>query len=226
MKFIEKHKMAIFLLSILGVLATDSFAPLIQKIGQSYPDVSEPVLKQLITLPSTISMFVGLIAGQIVRFFKKRWIIMTGLVLFTIGAFGAFWIPNFTVHIMLRCILGAGIGLVTPITLSLIGDYFVGEERAGMIGNSLAFSKIFAIMVPPAAALLAARNWQNVYFLYFVSLGILVYIFFALDTPENSSERGESAKPKSKIPPVTFLIALAQFVYQRNQHPYTKACEK
>lgn len=66
MKFIEKNKMAIYLLSILIVLATDSFAPLIQKIGQSYPDVGEPVVKQLITLPSTVSMIVGLIAGQLV----------------------------------------------------------------------------------------------------------------------------------------------------------------
>jgi predicted MFS family arabinose efflux permease len=98
MKFIDKNKTTIFLLSILGVLATDSFAPLIQKIGQSYPGVSEPLVKQLITLPSTISMIVGLIAGQLVRFFSKRGIIITGLVLFTILACmwhcGAFWAPG------------------------------------------------------------------------------------------------------------------------------------
>jgi predicted MFS family arabinose efflux permease len=184
---------------------------LIQKIGQSYPDVSEPLVKQLITLPSTISMIVGLLAGQLVRFFSKRGIIITGLVLFTIGGIGAFWIPSFGVHVALRCILGAGIGLVTPLSLSLIGDFFVGDERASMIGGSLAFSKIFAIMVPPLAALLAAKNWQNVYFMYFVSVGILVYIILTLKSPKKADEGAEIEKTKSKIPPVTIFLALGQF---------------
>ncbi len=212
MRIVEKNKLAIFMFSILGVLATDSFAPLINRVSASYPDVPESIVKQLITLPSMISMLVGLIVGQLVRFIKKRLLILVGLFLFGICSLGAFWMPSFGFHIMLRAMLGIGIGLVNTINLSLIGDFFKGAQRAKMIGNSLAFSKIFAITVPPIAAMAAVNNWRNVYYLYTISLVIFIFAIFALDAPFKDADIDEPNKRRSKIPAQTFLLATAQFI--------------
>ena len=212
MKIFNKNNLVIFLLSVLGVLATDSLAPLIQKVSESFPGVSEPVVRQLVTLPSTISMIVGLISGQLVRYFSKKSIVIFGLVIYFLAGVGGTQVSTFTGHLILRSLLGVGIGLIAPIGLSLITDFFSGNERADMIGNSMAFTKIFAILVPPIAALLAVNNWRNVYFMYLFSLIILVFIIFALDDPKRGVDDQNTEKQKGKIPSKTIFLAFLQFL--------------
>ena len=63
---------AILSLSFLSIMAMDTVAPLIGKMGASFPGVSEALLKQTITLPALLAIFFGLLAGQLVKVISKK----------------------------------------------------------------------------------------------------------------------------------------------------------
>ena len=147
------NKAAILSLALLSVVAIDSVSPLVQKISASYPQIDPLIIKQTITLPSTIAIIFVLLSGQLIRFLSKKTILIIGLLLYGIGGIGAGWAKDFSIHLLLRGLVGAGMGLISPIQISLVADFFHGEERVKMFGNCMAASKSFAIIVPSSGCL-------------------------------------------------------------------------
>ena len=208
----NRNKAVIFSLSFLGVIAMDSVAPLIQKISLSFPDVNLTIIKQTITIPSMTAMFSTLLCGQLVRFLPKKVILLMGLLLYSVGGIGAGWAQNYGTHLFLRGTLGAGVGLISPIQTSLVADFFRGEERANMFGNTLAFSKFVAIIVPPLSVWLGNENWRNAFSIYIIGPMVLLFVLFALKIPINKSGAIDKKSVKNTIPPIVIIYAASTLV--------------
>ncbi|MDK2980819.1 MAG: hypothetical protein PWQ55_1166 [Chloroflexota bacterium] len=203
------NKAAILSLAIFDVMAIDSIAPLIQKISSTYPLISPTVIKLTVTLPSLIAIIFSLLSGQLVRWLSKKWILLIAMVFYSIGGLGAGAAQNFTLHLCLRSLVGAGAGLITPIRTSLIGDFYQGEERANMFGKSLALSKFVAIIIPPLSVWLGSGNWRNAFFIYLFAPLILVFSMTTLDIPFKNTHKPTKHGSRTSIPPSVFMYAIA-----------------
>src|SRR5699024_2222092 len=90
----------------------------------------------------------------------KKSIVMIGLTIYLIGGVGAQFSSNIETLLILRLVLGAGVGLIMPLSMSLINDYFEGKERTKMMGYNSAFSNLGGILTMLLAGWLATFGWH------------------------------------------------------------------
>src|SRR5699024_12245974 len=88
------------------------------------------------------------------------------------------FVSSIEMLIGLRLFLGAGVGLVMPLSMSLINDYFKGKERTQMMGYNSAFSNFGGIITMLLAGWLATFGWRTPFNVYFLGLFIFILIFF------------------------------------------------
>src|SRR5699024_11584752 len=82
--------------------------------------------------------------------------------------------------LLFRLLLGAGVGLLMPLSMSLINDYYTGKERTQMMGFNSAFSNFGGIITMLVAGWLASFGWRIPFNVYVLGLGIFILIFFFL----------------------------------------------
>jgi len=202
---------AILSLSFLTIMATDTVAPLIGQMSLSFPEISPALLKQTITLPALLAIFFGLLAGQLVKVISKKAVLAIALTLYTVGGIAGGWTTSFTAHLLMRALLGAGTGMISPIVTSLIADFYYGKERADMVGYSFAVSHFGGVVTPPLAAFVGANDWRIAFLIYAIAPIILAATMLFIP-PSPRSERREAGKIKTPISRSVIWLSIISFI--------------
>jgi predicted MFS family arabinose efflux permease len=208
MKF---KRTAILSLSFLTIMATDTVAPLIGQMSVSFPEVSPALLKQTITLPALLAIFFGLLAGQLVKIISKKAVLAIALTLYTVGGIAGGWTTSFTAHLLMRSLLGAGTGLISPIITSLIADFYYGKQRAEMVGYSFAISHLGGVVTPPLAAFIGANDWRIAFLIYAIAPLILAAAMLFIP-PSPRSEMREAGKITTPISRSVIWLSIISFI--------------
>nr|CDQ32661.1 multidrug resistance protein D [Virgibacillus halodenitrificans] len=111
------------------VMAGAAISPALGLIAEAFPDASETMIKLILTAPSIMIIPFSFLSSYLTSKITKRTIIMIGLVIYLIGGVGAQLMSTIELLLAFRLFLGAGVGLVMPLSMSLINDYFKGSER-------------------------------------------------------------------------------------------------
>jgi predicted MFS family arabinose efflux permease len=202
---------AILSLSFLTIMATDTVAPLIGQMSLSFPEISPALLKQTITLPALLAIFFGLLAGQLVKVISKKAVLAIAITLYTVGGIAGGWTTSFTAHLLMRALLGAGTGMISPIVTSLIADFYYGKERADMVGYSFAVSHFGGVVTPPLAAFVGANDWRIAFLIYAIAPIILAATMLFIP-PSPRSERREAGKIKTPISRSVIWLSIISFI--------------
>lgn len=134
-------------------------------------------------------------------------IIMIGLVIYLIGGIIPQFVASIELLLALRLLLGAGVGLLMPLAMSLINDYYTGKERTKMMGYNSAFSNFGGIITILLAGWLASFGWRVPFNVYFLGLFIFVLVFFFL--PKGEIQKPDKNETKSRLPLIAYGFALA-----------------
>jgi MFS family permease len=204
------HKMlkpTIISISMATVMAGAAISPALGLIAKAFPEASETFIKLLLTAPSIMIIPFSFLSSYLTAKLTKRTIIMIGLAIYLIGGVGAQLMPTIEWLLVFRLLLGAGVGLVMPLSMSLINDYFTGSERTKMMGYNSAFSNIGGILTMLLAGWLATFGWRVPFNVYFLGLFIFIMIFFFL--PKGEVQQPLQHEPKKKIPLAVYGYALA-----------------
>ncbi|WP_256200789.1 MFS transporter [Virgibacillus halodenitrificans] len=200
-------KPTIISISMATVMAGAAISPALGLIAEAFPDASETMIKLILTAPSIMIIPFSFLSSYLTSKITKRTIIMIGLVIYLIGGVGAQLMSTIELLLAFRLFLGAGVGLVMPLSMSLINDYFKGSERTKMMGYNSAFSNVGGIITMLLAGWLATFGWRVPFNVYFLGLFIFVMIFFFL--PKGEVQKPLQHAPKEKIPLATYGYALA-----------------
>ncbi|WP_367946480.1 MFS transporter [Virgibacillus halodenitrificans] len=122
-------KPTIISISMATVMAGAAISPALGLIAEAFPDASETMIKLILTAPSIMIIPFSFLSSYLTSKITKRTIIMIGLVIYLIGGVGAQLMSTIELLLAFRLFLGAGVGLVMPLSMSLINDYFKGSER-------------------------------------------------------------------------------------------------
>lgn len=196
---------AVLSLSMFAVMSFSSVAPALGRIQLSFPEVTKLQLQMFLNLPSLFIIPFSLLSGQLTLRYKKRHILLTGLVIYGISGVGAAFAPTFVVLLILRAFLGISLGLITPLSFSLIADLFTGEKRARLMGLSSAVATSSAILMSLLSGWLALYNWRYAMGAYGISVVVLLMVYFYL--PEPSSQSKSIIKDR-KLPFLVYAAAL------------------
>jgi len=202
---------AILSLSFLSIMATDTVTPLIGQMSASFPNVSPALLKQTITLPALLAIFFGLLAGQLVKVISKKAVLAIALTLYSIGGIAGGWTKSFTNHMIMRAMLGAGTGMISPIVTSLIADFYHGKARADMVGYSFAVSHLGGVVTPPLAAYIGANDWRTAFLIYAITPFIFASAMLFIPPSPKTTNR-HARRIKAPISKDVILLSIASFV--------------
>jgi len=158
-------------------MAAAAVSPALAKIRAAFPEVSPTVIKLTLTLPALLIIPFSLLSGWLVSRWTPRRVLVTGLVIFAVGGMGGGLARSMTELLIYRGVLGIGVGLIMPLSTSLIADLFEGEARTRMMGLSGSVSHLGGVVFLVVSGWLACIGWRYafaVYGLAIVSLALVL----------------------------------------------------
>jgi EmrB/QacA subfamily drug resistance transporter len=151
------------------------------------------------------------IYGKLADLFGRKKIFMTGVILFVVGSMLSGAAQTMTQLIWFRAFQGIGAGAVMPITFTIIGDLFPGEQRAKMQGVFSSVWGIAGLLGPLVGGFFVDQiSWRWIFYINlpvgFVSL-LLIMIFFHEKVEINKDRKIDY------LGAATFTIGISTLLY-------------
>lgn len=206
---------ALLSISLLTILTGAAIAPGLGYIARAFPESSPTTIKLVLTLPSIFIMVSSLLTGRLTMIMSKRVLLAIGLLLYLVGGVSGGFSLGIPFLLVSRAVLGIGVGILTPLSTSLITDFFHDEERAKMLGYATATRNFSGILATPLVGMLAASNWRMVFGVYSLSILVLALTMMVIPEPEMEAEHSSRAvkhAAQKTLPWQVFMMAGFMFL--------------
>lgn len=200
-------KPTIISIAMATVMAGAAISPALGLIAANFSGTNPTYIKLVLTAPSLLIIPFSFLSSYLTKRISKRTIVLIGLAIYVISGVGAQFTNTIGMLLAFRFLLGAGVGLVMPLSFTLISDYFTGKEQVKMMGYNTAFSNFGGIVTMLLAGYLASFNWRMPFNVYWLGLIIFLLVFFFL--PKDKPLENSQDTKKAKIPLGIYGLALA-----------------
>jgi EmrB/QacA subfamily drug resistance transporter len=151
------------------------------------------------------------IYGKLADLFGRKKIFITGVILFVVGSMLSGAAQTMTQLIWFRAFQGIGAGAVMPLTFTIIGDLYPGEQRAKMQGVFSSVWGIAGLLGPLVGGFFVDQiSWRWIFYINLpvglVSL-VLITVFFH-ETVELKKDR-----KIDYLGAITFTIGISTLLY-------------
>ncbi len=208
-------KPTILSLSFLSILSGAAVSPALGRIQQAFPEASELTVQMILTLTPLFIIPFSLLTGRLSLKINKRHILFAGLTIYLLAGVGGGLMNSLPMILVMRALLGIGTGLISALSLSLIADFYHGNERSTTMGQSSAIATLGGIVLTLLSGWLALLSWRFAFGAYLVSLIVLIMVYFYLPEPPTSNQQ-KSSQP-AKLPVgvygMGFLTILLMIVF-------------
>ena len=126
---------AILSLSLLTVMAGAAVAPALGVI-KAYFSSSDPVLVQMIiSMPALFIVLTNAVFPALCRRFRARTLVLLGLLLYTVGGCAAGAFSAILPVLLMRALVGMGVGIIMPLSTGLLSFYYPPEKLDGLMAE-------------------------------------------------------------------------------------------
>ncbi len=201
-------KLSILLIALQEV-GTGAATPALGLIQAAMPTVNPLLVQSIATMPYLTIVVFGLFYGVLVKVMKKRAILYIAVALFLVGGIAPAFLDNIYIILFCRALVGAGVGLMYPMSNDLVVDFYNGGERQKMIGWAFAVSMGGGIIFQMLGGFLATINWHYTFYAY--ALGILFFaipLLFLPEPPKKEDVVKGTAQEKAKVPAAQYLLSV------------------
>lgn len=173
-------KYAILSVSLITVMAGAMIAPAVAQIAAAFPDATPFQINVLTSLHAGMVVPFSFISGFLVRKYSKKNILIVSLILYLIAGLGGSVSPSIEFMLATRALLGVAVGLMIPISLTLITDNYQDDERTQTLGLQSAATNLGGIIAIMVSGLLATYGWEFSFMAYGIAFFILPLVVFIL----------------------------------------------
>ncbi len=183
-------KIGIFSVASLS-FASQAIMPSYSLISETFSDASPSTIQMITALPGLTGLISSLLVGKVAERISKKNIVIFGISLISIGGlFPILFHDSIYTLLFFAAILGFGLGCLTPIVPSIVSSNFPSDdERQKVLGQNTSFSYIGAIVLIYLGGVLAKNGWVHNYYVYFISLLILVAAILFIPKDKNENKR-------------------------------------
>lgn len=199
------------LISAITLLNNSVVTPILANIGADYPNISDVMLQQVVTIPAlTIILTIFLLPKLNTRFSHKQ-IIIAGLIIFIISSMSLSLSLPFGLFILMRLFFGIGVGLINsyPNTLSVL--YFTDDTQTKMMGFTNVFRVFGGIIATLLAGYLALFNWHIAFYIYGLAIFPLIAVIIFMDNEKTNTENKVAVKFSELNINVKYLLFIQCF---------------
>lgn len=209
MKYIDNGNGRIPLISLIAILSISltvnlpglAVTPVMGKLKEVFPHVSELEVQLLTSLPNLVIIPVILLAGRLATRHSKTVILAIGLVTFLVAGVLCFFADSMLWLIVLGCLVGIGCGFLIPLAASMLSIYFDGQQRADALGMKSGTSNGAVIVATLFVGWVASGNWHAAFAVYLIPVVPLALLPFMtkkfIDSHHIAPTADEVAKAKA-----------------------------
>lgn len=214
------RKATLLIASTLTVMSGAIIAPALPQISREFSDVPgvELLSRLVLTLPALFMAILAPLAGYFIDKTGRKTVLLVSLVLYAIAGTSGLYLDTLPAILVGRAFLGIAVGGLITAVITLIGDYFEGEERSRFVGTQAAFAGLGGLIFISSGGVLADVHWRMPFLIYISSLLVLFMAFLSIYEPlknnqENADKNkgGEDALITSVISPKVFWIYAIAF---------------
>ncbi len=190
-----------FSLLSVSLLLTSAYAiaiciPIFSETFQGYEASS---IEMLVTVPAFSVMVMMLLSDYIAGKLGKKRTVQLGLLIVFASVFMSLASDSYITMLLSRIVLGIGLGLINALAVSLIADFFTGNECATMMGLRNAFEGLGQSLLTLLAGVLFASGWRDTFYVYFAAIPILILFTLFVPTPPQTSASAPAATADSAV---------------------------
>ena len=202
-----------------GAYSDSVVYPIITSILEEFPDTSVGCTNMFLTGASAIAaIFAAFLTGVLVKYIRKRTLIILGTTAFFVGGVAGFFARNMGFLIAMRALDGFSDGMLATASAVMITQIFQEEkERSRVFALYIVASLVLSIISGSLSGVLCTIGWRYSFLANSASfIPILLAVFFLPDTPleplvkrTREKLRWKPAKPLGAIGMYLLLSALA-----------------
>ncbi len=202
-------KISILSVALIAAMAGMVVSPALGQIKLAFPDASVTNVRLISTTHSLVIVPFLFISGWLTKRLSKKYVLLIALLIYVIGGTGAALANSVEFILAFRAILGMGVGLLMPISTTLVADFYSGDERASMMGKVTGTNQVGGIIAFILAGIFASISWRLPFVIYGIAL--ISFIAVAIWLPKQPSLKKEKQDDgiKIKIPKQVYLLGLA-----------------
>lgn len=141
--------------------------PLMEK---HFANMSTATVELIVTIPSLSGIFVPLLAGFIEKITGKKLLALIGLGVTAICGIIPVFTGNYALILFSRIMVGVGIALLTPLSVSYITDIYDEERANELLGYRNSFINIGSTVLLFLAGYLIKISWHSAYWVFVLAL--------------------------------------------------------
>ncbi len=208
-------KPTILSLSFLSILSGAAVSPALAHIQEAFPDATELMIQMILSLTPLFIIPFSLLTGRLSLKVKKRHLLLVGLSIYLLAGVGGGLMNSLAMILVMRALLGVGTGVISALSLSLIADFYHGDERSITMGQSSAMGSLGGVIMILLSGWLASFSWRYAFGVYLISLIVLVMVFFFLSEPPEAKLQKTSQIHKLPLGVygMSFLTVLLMIVF-------------
>lgn len=199
-------KVTILSVSLLTIMASAAISPALARIGIAFPEAPKTLVKLVLTLPSLVMIPFSLLSGWLSLRMNRKALLLCGLAIYLAAGVGAGFATSIAQLLVIRGVFGAGLGLIMPLSTTLIADFFAEEERQKMMGLSGAVTNIGGVLFLTASGWLACLSWRWSFAVYALALVSLLLAIVGLPA---AAPRPVAEAPAVKAKPGRAVLGIA-----------------
>lgn len=192
---------------------------LLGDLAKEFPEAPTWYLQMFVTFPVIGGMIANIIGGAMASKVGKKNLCLIGIMMCFIGGFLPMFVPTLGLKIGVRVIASIGVGLIQPLSASLIVDFFEGKTANMMMGLQSSCVGLGASIFSYTMAAIMVYNWHFAYCAYLYALAIFLLVLFGIPSFVNEVGREEKTeshvekKEKAKLPKIAYVGFALQLLY-------------
>ncbi len=190
-----------------------TISPALPAISSHFKNVpnSQFIVQMVLTVPALFISITSPVAGLLIDRYGRMKLLYGAMVLYAIAGTAGYYLDNLYYILASRAVLGIAVGLSMTIVITLIADYFEGEERKKFTGIQVAFMSIGGIILVSLGGFLADITWRAPFLIYLLSLAFLPMAVIHLYEPQVIKAVTKDGN-KTKSPPLLWLLIINTMV--------------
>jgi MFS family permease len=199
---------AILSISLLTIMAPTAIAPALAAIKEAFPGVSPTEAKLVLTLPTLVMIPMGLLSARLTSIIDNKKLLLIGMFIFLVFGVGGGMVTNFKMLLIMRLCFGVGLGIMNPLSTSLIFDFVTDtNQRNKMMGIQGGVNQLGGLVFMSLSGVLASITWRYSFLCYAFVIVALVLTFLYLPAIPASRPTKNETKGKKKIGIRIFILS-------------------
>lgn len=202
-----KTKLTLLLVSSLTIMSVITISPALPQMAAAFAGLenAEFLVKLVLTVPALFIAIFSPITGRLIDKHGRLRLLWLSLFLYALSGTAGYYLDNLYVILISRVLLGVSVGMSMTIAITLIADYFDGQERQKFVGIQVAFMSLGGILFIGLGGILADVGWRFPFLIYAFALLVLPLSIIYMQEPVIT--KGEvSQNTRLKAPGIIWLL--------------------